>query len=223
MDFDKNLNRITAIATIITVVPIFFASFTWIKEGDLRQDQRINELWRTLYQTGGDAQKKALSKLRNEYKINNFYGLRLENANLNDFDFSHANLRSANLSNTSLKNANFQQANLCEARLDGANLQGANLQGALLIKANMVGTILVDAKIDENTNLEKANVRGANFDNVDNMTIEKVNELGEYDQYTTFSEHLRQHEPLNSNPQRRSTPSSHLTVEQVDLCSWEPK
>lgn len=221
---NEQFKVLTGIATIIAAIPVLIASLTWIVEGNIRKEQRITELWRTLYQTGGDAQKKALLKLRNEHQINNFYGLKMSKANLDNFDFSSSNLRSADLSYTSLKDANFENANLCGVDLTGTNLIGANLKGTLLIKANMTETILVNAEINNNTNFTKANASGANFQDVRGMTIEKVIQLFLYDDNTTFPEHLRQHEPLRTTPSIADSVmsrNSNLSPEEISLCSWK--
>ncbi|MBE9130175.1 MULTISPECIES: pentapeptide repeat-containing protein [unclassified Coleofasciculus] len=79
------------------------------------------------------------------------YQADLSNAQLSQFDLSGTHLYQADLSGADLSYVNFQSADLAEVNLQGANLLGANLLGANLLGANLRDT----------QNLEKANWKGA--------------------------------------------------------------
>ena len=104
--------------------------------------------------------------------IRRFGRIKLKEANLSGADLIEANLREADLRGAKLWGANLSGANLSGAKLWGANLSGANLNGA-----NLSGT--VGGKFDWdptangsgrsrgwadlNTDLSRANLRGANL------------------------------------------------------------
>jgi uncharacterized protein YjbI with pentapeptide repeats len=104
--------------------------------------------------------------------IRRFRRINLRGANLSDADLIEANLREADLRGADLWGANLREADLRGAKLWGANLRGANLNGA-----NLSGT--VGGKFDWdptangsgrsrgwadlNTDLSRANLRGANL------------------------------------------------------------
>jgi uncharacterized protein YjbI with pentapeptide repeats len=104
--------------------------------------------------------------------IRRFGRIKLKEANLSGADLIEANLREADLRGADLWGANLREADLRGAKLWGANLRGANLNGA-----NLSGT--VGGKFDWdptangsgrsrgwadlNTDLSRANLRGANL------------------------------------------------------------
>ncbi|GCA76746.1 secreted effector protein PipB2 [Microcystis aeruginosa NIES-2520] len=104
--------------------------------------------------------------------IRRFGRIKLKEANLSGADLIEANLREADLRGANLRDANLRDADLRGAKLWGANLSGANLNGA-----NLSGT--VGGKFDWdptangsgrsrgwadlNTDLSRANLRGANL------------------------------------------------------------
>lgn len=99
-------------------------------------------------------------------------GANMENAQLENVNFSGRNLKGAVMINASLKNANFSGANLAGAVMEGtdatgANFSGANLKDCVLINANLTnanltGTNLKNAVL-EGANLTGARIAGANF------------------------------------------------------------
>lgn len=92
---------------------------------------------------------------------------RVRGTNLEDLDFSYANLAGIDLSKVKLNRANFQGANL-----EGANLSCADLSEAIGVGANMSGANLCEANLTRfkglgcklvNANLSKANLSRAQF------------------------------------------------------------
>lgn len=88
-------------------------------------------------------------------------GANMENAQLENVNFSGRNLKGAHMINTNLKNANFSGANLADANLEGADATGANFSGA-----NLKDTVLINVKFT-NANLTGANLKNANLEGAD--------------------------------------------------------
>jgi len=84
----------------------------------------------------------------------------LNDANLEDANFSNANLDGARLQNANLKGAIF-----AEARLNGVSLAGANLRGARMNRASVVFSDLTRADLSlvdlSDADLTRANLTGA--------------------------------------------------------------
>jgi uncharacterized protein YjbI with pentapeptide repeats len=76
-------------------------------------------------------------------------------AQLEDADFTSANLRHADLQNADLRNANLEDADLF-----GANLSQGDLTGARLTKADLRNSDLHGAKWQEIAEIRLANVFG---------------------------------------------------------------
>jgi hypothetical protein len=99
-------------------------------------------------------------------------GANMENAQLENVNFSGRNLKGAVMINANLKNANFSGANLHGAVMEGtdatgANFSGANLKDAVLINANLTNANLTGANLKnavlEGANMTGAKIAGANF------------------------------------------------------------
>lgn len=99
-------------------------------------------------------------------------GANMENAQLENVNFSGRNLKGAVMINANLKNANFSGSNLAGAVMEnvdatGANFSGANLKDAVLINANLINANLTGANLKnavlEGANLTGAKIAGANF------------------------------------------------------------
>ncbi|AFW94608.1 pentapeptide repeat-containing protein [Dolichospermum sp. UHCC 0352] len=86
--------------------------------------------------------------------ITNLTGANLTNVNLEMADLSLVNLSYSNLSDSNLTNAKLILANLSNANLSNANLEGADLKDANLIGANLQGTILINAPINNLSQLD---------------------------------------------------------------------
>lgn len=100
----------------------------------------------------------------------NLVGAQLAKANLQGARLLWTDLQAASLLSADLRGAYIGGANLAHATLWGANLQGAHLEGANLIhaslwRANLQGVDLSNAKIDEHTNFENANLEKATWIN----------------------------------------------------------
>ncbi|MEP7291145.1 MAG: pentapeptide repeat-containing protein [Chloroflexota bacterium] len=99
-------------------------------------------------------------------------GANLENAQLENANFSGRNLKGAHMANANLQNANFSGANLADANLENAdagdtNFSGANLKNAVLINVNFANANLTGANFKnavlEGADLTGAKIGGANF------------------------------------------------------------
>lgn len=89
----------------------------------------------------------------------------LENADLREADFSHANVswfqfNGADMSDAILRNAVFEYTNMKGANLAGADLTGANMGGIDLRKANLTGATMDRAFLNR-TVMSDATVSGA--------------------------------------------------------------
>lgn len=89
----------------------------------------------------------------------------LENADLREADFSHANVswfqfNGADMSDAILRNAVFEYTNMKGANLAGADLTGANMGGIDLRKANLAGATMDRAFLNR-TVMSDATVSGA--------------------------------------------------------------
>lgn len=89
----------------------------------------------------------------------------LENADLREADFSHANVswfqfNGADMSDAILRNAVFECTNMERVNLAGADLTGANMGGIDLRKANLAGATMDKAFLDR-TVMSDATVSGA--------------------------------------------------------------
>jgi uncharacterized protein YjbI with pentapeptide repeats len=119
------------------------------------------------------------------YALSDGRGLNYNHAELNDQDFSKADLagtefvsaemRGVNLSGANLATAMFTKANLLGANLSGANLQDALVDRVTLYKADLTNAILVGATLS-NSILDGATVTGADFTDaiVDRYTQAKL-------------------------------------------------
>lgn len=94
------------------------------------------------------------------------------NANLNDQDFSHADLQGKNFVAAEMRGINLEGANLSNAMLTkgvllDANLRGANLSGALVDRVFWVGADLTDAILEgatlARTSFEQVTITGVDF------------------------------------------------------------
>lgn len=105
----------------------------------------------------------------------------LENADLREADFSHANVswfqfNGADMSDAILRNAVFECTNMERVNLAGADLTGANIRGIDLRKANLTGatmdkafldrTVMSDATVDK-TSVQGLHIRRGNVRRVD--------------------------------------------------------
>lgn len=105
----------------------------------------------------------------------------LENADLREADFSHANVswfqfNGADMSDAILRNAVFECTNMERVNLAGADLTGANMGGIDLRKANLTGatmgkafldrTVMSDATVDK-TSVQGLHIRRGNVRRVD--------------------------------------------------------
>ena len=97
-------------------------------------------------------------------QVQQFHGMDISRASLQEADLSGAQLVEANLQGSNLQGSNLQGANLQGANLRGANLRGANLQGANLKGANLVEANLANSKMNgaivRSTDLSEANLSG---------------------------------------------------------------
>lgn len=89
----------------------------------------------------------------------------LENADLREADFSHANVswfqfNGADMSDAILRNAVFECTNMERVNLAGADLTGANMGGIDLRKANLTGATMDRAFLDR-TVMSDATISGA--------------------------------------------------------------
>jgi len=100
----------------------------------------------------------------------------LNDANLENANFSHANLDGARLQNANLKGAIF-----VEARLNGVSLSGANLRGARLNRASIVFSNLTRADLSlvdlSEADLTRANLTGAKLNGA-NLQGTKIGKPG---------------------------------------------
>ena len=108
---------------------------------------------------------------------------RLIEAKLNNkASLVQANLRSAYLQEAELQNANFTRANLRNANLQGTELQNANLTLANLIGANLQGTELQNVKPTQanliRVKFNEAKLQGAKLDGIlfDQNTLKDISE-----------------------------------------------
>ncbi len=94
------------------------------------------------------------------------------NANLNNQDFSHVNLRGKAFVAAEMRGINLEGADLTNAMLTKgvmleANLRQANLSGALVDRVFLVGADLTDAILEgatlSRTSLQDATITGADF------------------------------------------------------------
>ena len=83
-------------------------------------------------------------------------------ANLQQADFSAANLPRCDLSNADFTDADFRYANLQNANFANSNLQSVDFTGAILIGANLSGADLYGANL-RNANLRNADLRGVDL------------------------------------------------------------
>jgi uncharacterized protein YjbI with pentapeptide repeats len=77
-------------------------------------------------------------------------------------DWNNCMKRSENLKDKDLQNANFSRADLMFANLEGANVSGANFTGAVMLGANLEGTNFNNASL-AGAFLTKAKIAGAKF------------------------------------------------------------
>lgn len=98
--------------------------------------------------------------------------VKYNNANLNNQDFSHADLRgkefvSAEMRNVNLEGADLSNAILTKGVLLDANLRGANLTGALADRVFWVGSDLTNAILQDatatRTSFQDVTVTGVDF------------------------------------------------------------
>lgn len=94
-------------------------------------------------------------------------GAHLEAADLGEARLEGAKLTGARLEGSSLFEAHMEVANLFEARMDKASLFETRLEGADLRGADMAGAFITRARMDANTALSAANMRGAALREVD--------------------------------------------------------
>lgn len=88
----------------------------------------------------------------------NLVGARLTPRNLNGIDFFNVNLKRADLVHANLANADLRQANLHTADMREVVFFGTKMEGAVLTQADLRYAKLGDAK-----DLEKANLKGAKY------------------------------------------------------------
>lgn len=98
--------------------------------------------------------------------------VKYNNANLNNQDFSHADLHgkefvSAEMRNVNLEGADLSNAILTKGILLNSNLRGANLTGALVDRVFWVGSDLTNAILQDaiatRTSFQDVNVTGVDF------------------------------------------------------------
>jgi len=107
---------------------------------------------------------------------------------LNDANLENANFSNANLDGARLQNANLKGATFVEARLNGVSLAGANLRGARLNRASVVFSNLTRADLSlvdlSEADLTRANLTGAKLNGA-NLQGTKIGKLGT-DEATKF-------------------------------------
>ena len=84
-----------------------------------------------------------------DYSNLDLYAIALNDANLEQINFSQSILTNAELVDTNFKGANLCNTDLRGANLTGADLTGANLSGAYLSRADLRGANLTDAKLED--------------------------------------------------------------------------
>jgi MinD-like ATPase involved in chromosome partitioning or flagellar assembly len=94
----------------------------------------------------------------------NFDGIILRNANLDDLRASRISLRGADLSGTSLRGSYLLQCDLSNAHLAFSDLSGANLSGSLLKGTDLSNSDLTEANLLD-AELIGTNLNGANLTN----------------------------------------------------------
>ena len=118
-----------------------------------------------------------------EIKAVNLENINFSNADLSGARFIDCNLKWAKLINANLNNTEFMRSNFWGADLHGANLVNANISGANLTYANLVSTNLKSANLTMamlpganlwGTIADGANISGANLTYV-NFTRAKLN------------------------------------------------
>ena len=110
--------------------------------------------------------------------------------NLQEADFSSADLHSANLMEANLQGAKLIFTDLHRARLFDANLQVANLRGAKLQRANLLGADLRMANLSKAklmmANLRGAKLQGRDFQGADFRGVQSSNDGRNYEYEREF-------------------------------------
>ncbi len=122
--------------------------------------------------TKADLHEKNLHKA--QLRRVNLSGANLSKTNLTEADLGYANLKDADLGDALLCGANLAFAYLNDTNLSNANLSFATLSNTNFSGANLSNAKLINTIWDDDTNLERANIGGADFRKVLNLTPEKV-------------------------------------------------
>lgn len=126
----------------------------------------------------------------------NLTGSNLNSCNLSSANLVGCNLEHARLNQTNLENAQLNQVNLCHSFASGANFKDAvlikaNFENAFLIKTDFTNAFLMEAKLRgchvtganfANANLYKADLRGIQGLDIQNLAKAKTLFLAKFDE-----------------------------------------
>jgi len=145
---------------------------TYLDEID---DFRLWESDEAAFRTVGNIKRLNQNKIYNINLVNCYLAkTNLSHVNLSSSNLNSSNLSSANLVGCNFENARLNQTNLENAQLNQVNLShsfasGANFKDAVLIKANFENAFLIKTDFSNaflmEANLRSCHVTGANFSN----------------------------------------------------------
>lgn len=110
----------------------------------------------------------------------NLVGCNLENARLNQTNLENAQLNQVNLSHSFASGANFKDAVLIKANFENAFLIKTDFTNAFLMEAKLTGCHVTGANFD-NANLYKADLRGIQGLDLENLSKVKTLFLAKFD------------------------------------------
>jgi uncharacterized protein YjbI with pentapeptide repeats len=120
------------------------------------------DFWREERYVSGNLTVRQVERLRQTADFRPYRGQVLLSLELQQADFTGANLAQVQLKHCNLAGCNLQGADLREANLTNSDLQGANLCGADLTAADLEGVLLMGADL-RGCSMRQARLAAAEF------------------------------------------------------------